>query len=114
MGKIHTPISLRWARAKAIAENGAISNVRQRGPFWIARVQGSADEPYHTFLLMKEEKLGGCKCNCPDYTKNKARHEFVMEHMDHDELAEALRGIPLLRGIVVCKHALALGIKIAE
>lgn len=114
MGKIHTPESLRWERAKIIAENGAITQVKQNGPFWRACVQGSANRPYAAFVLMRDGKLGGCRCNCPDYTKMKARYKWCLEHLDHDELAHALRGIPLVRGIVVCKHALALAHKVTQ
>ena len=43
----------------------------------------------------RENELAGCTCTCPDFNK-----------------AMAGRGIPLLRGVRVCKHALALALRI--
>jgi hypothetical protein len=102
MGKILTPEVLRIRRARNMNPDSVSEVSENRFGGWDACVTGT--HKYDVHVELDDGKLTRCSCTCPDYTGMKDLHAWCWENLDHDELANALRGIPQIRGIVFCKH----------
>lgn len=88
---IHTPLQLRWKRAKAIVAQGLPLG-------------------YQVSVRMSEDgMLTGCTCTCPDHEKMVALYTLAMI-LAWLGLDYSIEGIPLWRGNVACKHAMALAL----
>lgn len=91
---IRTPLSYRWPRAQVIAQARKVFSVGD-GHF---AVQGTAPEPYDVSVKFDEGgQLAEASCTCPDFTR-------MAEERKRNPQS---RGLPLLHGILVCKHVLA-------
>jgi len=92
---INTPLALRWARAQRIVEQAIPLG-------YMVGVQ-----------FGKQNELIACVCGCPDRRKMVEQYDLALD-LKFNGLDDncSVAGIPLWRGIVVCKHTLALALSI--
>lgn len=99
---VKSPLQLRWNRAQAIPD----SDVRKLSDTEYYVHSQSRNGGYLACVHLSEGKLVQAECDCPDYVgmaeaKAKLEAEGKPVH----------KGIPVLHGMVVCKHVLAAAIR---
>jgi hypothetical protein len=117
---INTPLALRWARARKISDGAVNVIVRLLHPDGdILHVVGfvqAHDSDGSGYLCTIEvdvldRKLIGTNCTCADFSHMADLHFDIVDWCrdnGEDPTPEQLRGIPLLHGVLVCKHAMKL------
>jgi hypothetical protein len=120
MATINTPLALRWARARKISDGAVDVIVRLLHPDGdVMHVVGfvqAHDNDGSGYLCTIEvdvldRKLIGTNCTCADFSRMADLHFDIVDWCrdnGEDPTPEQLRGIPLLHGVLVCKHTLKL------
>lgn len=112
MSIIHTPVSLRWERAKSIPDS-AVEIIEKKAKKGVttakAFVQTHEDGSGYLSVVEMNGKLIGTNCTCADWRKMNALYFDLAQSCNvdgRDPKPEEVQGIPLLHGVLVCKHVL--------